>query len=212
MIRAKRALLLAPMIAVLACLQPALAAPQTLLQRMADLNPHLHSYTASIHADVQLHAFVSLSPSLDGTYYHKEPDKNKVIFTSGLPAIAAQFGKVYPEIESPSRWDGVYRVSTLGNDGTYTRLRLVPRKHGRIGRIDVTVNDATATIAFMRWIYNDGGYAELHQTYSKIDGNLLVTGQSGSVETPQYSAQMRSTYSNFDLNVYIPDKVFEPNS
>ncbi|MDQ2872906.1 MAG: hypothetical protein M3R35_07255 [Candidatus Eremiobacteraeota bacterium] len=183
-----------------------------LLRKMAQVNPHLKSYTASIHADVTLHAFVSLSPTLDGTYYHKEPGKDKLVFTSGVPSIAKQFSKIYPHIDSPSSWNSVYVVSTGPDDGTYTAFKLVPRRNGRVDHIDVKVDDKLATISEMRWTYNDGGYALLDQTYKQIDGNYLVTHQTGHVDTPHYSADLVSTFSNFKVNVPISDAVFKAES
>ncbi|HEY8312754.1 MAG TPA: hypothetical protein VIG51_01155 [Candidatus Baltobacteraceae bacterium] len=180
-----------------------------LLQKMSRLNPHLKSYTARIHADLTLHAFLSLSPSLDGMYYHKDPDKDKLVFTSGVPTIAKQFSKVYPHIDSPSNWNTVYVVSTEGDASGSTTFKLVPRRHGRIDHIEVKVDDALGTISQMRWTYNDGGYALLDQTYSRINGNYVVTEQSGHVDTPHYTADMKSTFSNFKLNVPISDAVFK---
>src|SRR5947209_4549758 len=56
---------------------PAQSSSDALLQRMIAQTGHMHSYTAAVHADIAMHTFPYLNPSLDGTYYHKEPDKNK---------------------------------------------------------------------------------------------------------------------------------------
>ena len=188
--------------------QTAANAPSQLLQRMIAQTQGVQSYTASVHADIAMRTFPYLSPSLDGTYYHKEPSKNKIVFTSGLPFIAKQFSKVYPEVESPSRWDELYVVSVEGDDSGATTFKLVPRKHGRIDHIDAKVDDRTAEVVTMRWNYNDGGYATLDQTYSPVQGHELVTGQTGHVEVPHYTADLKSTFSDFKINAPIPDSVF----
>ncbi|MGZ3496520.1 MAG: hypothetical protein ACXWNK_05625 [Vulcanimicrobiaceae bacterium] len=188
------------------------AGDDDLLARMGALNPSLRSYVASVRADVNLHAFLSLSPTLQGTYYHKEPDKDKVVFTSGLPTIAKQFSKVYPHMESPSNWDNVYVVSLEGDQAGVTTFKLVPRKHGRVDHVDVKVDDKLATITQMRWSYNDGGYAQLDQTYTQVNGNYLVAQQTGHVDTPRYSADLKSEYSDFKLNVPISDTVFQQDT
>jgi hypothetical protein len=184
------------------------AAPQDLVGRAGALADDVKSYTASVHADVALHTFPYLSPSLDGTYYHKVPNKNKVIFTSGLPFIAKQFSKVYPEVPSPSQWRDLYDVSTEGDDGTATTFKLVPKKHSRIDHIDAKVDDKSAEVLSMRWNYNDGGYALLNQTYGDVDGHRLVIARDGKFDTPHYNADMKSTFSGFKVNVNIPDTVF----
>ncbi len=171
----------------------------------------LRSYTASVHADIAMHSFPYLSPSLDGTYYHKEPSKNKIVFTSGLPFIAQQFSKVYPQVESPARWDAVYDMAVESTDGSYTTLKLVPRKHGRIDHIDAKIDDRTADLVQLRWNYNDGGYATLDQSYGVVDGHRLVTQQTGHLDVPHYNADLKSTFSAFKLNADIPDSIFADN-
>jgi len=190
-----------------ACAVPGRAADD-LLVRMAHINPHLKSYTAAVHADIAMRTFPYLSPSLDGTYYHKEPNKDKLVFTSGLPVIAKQFSKIYPHLESPARWNAVYVVSVESDRGGFTTLRLVPRKQGRIDHIDAKVDDRHATVVQMRWNYVDGGYASLDQQYASYRGNYLVSRQSGHVEIPNYTADVTSTFDNFKLNAVIPDSVF----
>ena len=179
-----------------------------LLQHMIANTQGVKSYTASVHADVAMRTFPYLSPSLDGTYYHKEPSHNKIVFTSELPFIARQFSKVYPEVESPSRWTDVYVITTEGDADGYTTLKLVPRKRGRIDHIDAKVDDKTADLVSLRWNYNDGGYASLDQTYGQVEGHPMVTQQAGHVEVPHYTVDLKSTFSNFKLNANIPDSIF----
>lgn len=192
---------------------PAQAQPAdagALIRRMAAADD-VRSYTASVHADIAMHSFPFLSPSLDGTYYHKEPSKNKIVFTSGLPFIAKQFSKVYPEVESPGRWEQKYVVSVESADAASTTLKLVPRKHGRIDHIDAKIDNATADVVQLRWNYNDGGYATLDQTYTLVQGHRLVTQQTGHFEVPHYNADLKSTFSAFKINADIPDSIFTDN-
>jgi hypothetical protein len=184
------------------------AATSSLLQHMIANADGVKSYTASVHADIAMRTFPFLSPSLDGTYYHKEPSRNKIVFTSQMPFIAREFSKVYPEVESPSRWAEVYYITSEGDADGYTTLKLVPRKHGRIDHIDAKIDDTTANLVSLRWNYNDGGYATLEQTYSDVEGHPLVTQQAGHVEVPHYTVDLKSTFSNFKLNAAIPDSVF----
>jgi hypothetical protein len=182
-----------------------------IVQRMVAADAGVRSYTASVHADIAMHSFPFISPSLDGTYYHKEPNKNKIVFTSGLPYIAKEFSKIYPDIESPSHWFVRYYVSLEGNDGTYTTLKLVPRKHGRIDHIDAKIDNATADLVQLTWDYNDGGYATLNQTYGVIDGHRLVTEQTGHIDATHYNADLKSTFTAFHINADIPDSIFVDN-
>jgi hypothetical protein len=202
------------MLSLLAGAAPARAQDATvvgIVQRMVAADAGVRSYTASVHADIAMHSFPFISPSLDGTYYHKEPNENKIVFTSGLPYIAREFSKIYPDIESPSHWFTRYYVTLEDTDGTYTTLKLVPRKHGRIDHIDAKIDNATTDLVQLRWNYNDGGYATLNQTYGVVGGHRLVTEQTGHIDATHYNADLKSTFTAFRINVDIPDSVFANN-
>ncbi|MFN2460810.1 MAG: hypothetical protein ABR591_09015 [Candidatus Velthaea sp.] len=177
--------------------------------RMQKVNVNLKSYTAQLHVDVQTHSFPYISPTLDGTAYFKKPDKTAVVFDT-VPALASQFKKVYPQIEPPSEWPQIYDVTPLSDDGANAAFRLVRKKNGRIDHVDVKVDDKTATVTSMTYFYKDnGGTVTLAQTYDQIDGNYVVKAQNGKVDIPHYNADISSTFSNYKLNVNVPDKVFE---
>src|SRR5215469_6742059 len=194
-------------VTMLAWASPAPAA-EDLIARMSAVNPELHTFTATLHADVAMKSFPFLNASLTGTYYHKEPDKTKVVFTSGVPMIASQFDKLYAHIESPSQWPSVYEITVSGDDGTSTTYRLVPRKHGNVDHIEAKVDDKTATVTSMRWVYANGGYAEMTNHYGAVDGNTVVTSQTGHVEEPGYVADIASTIDHYAINPDLADSVF----
>jgi len=178
------------------------------LARLISANSGLRSFTASVSADVQMHSFPYLSANLGGIYYHKEPSKDRIVFTSGLPLIAKQFSNVYPHVESPARWHDVYDISVERDDGTYTTFKLVPRSSGRIDHIDAKVVNTSGELAQLRWNYSDGSYATLNQTYGKVGAYRLVTRETGHFENPNYNADLSSTFTNFKVNVAIPDSIF----
>ena len=188
---------------------PLPAAPaDDVLARMAALNPNLHAFTATLHAHVTMKSFPFLSADLVGTYYYKEPDKTKVVFSSGVPVVARQFDKLYAHIESPTRWRELYDVTLVSDDGSTATFKLVPRKRGNVNRIDATADDKNATVTSMRWNYDNGGYAEMTNRYGLVGGNLVVQSQKGHVEEPGYVADLNSTIDNYKFNPSLPDGVF----
>jgi outer membrane lipoprotein-sorting protein len=207
MSKMKSSLLAAAALLVLLA-RPAGAADSTLLDRMSALNPNLHAFTATLHADVTMKSFPFLSAQLAGTYYFKQPDKTKVVFNSGMPLIAQQFDKLYAHIESPSQWDSVYVVTVVSDNGTTAAFKLVPRKDGNVDHIDASVDDKSATVTSMRWNYKNGGYAEMNNHYTTIDGNTLVVSQTGHVEEPGYVADVTSTIDGYKINPSLDDGVF----
>jgi outer membrane lipoprotein-sorting protein len=181
--------------------------PAAVYARMQRVNVGLKSYQADLHVDVTTHGFPYISPSLDGKAYFQQPDKNAVIFDS-VPALASQFKKVYPQLEPPSEWPQTYDVTPVSDDGTTAHFRLVRKKDGRVDHVDVTVDDRTATVTAMAYIYKDGGTISFQQTYAVVDGNYMIKAQSGKVDLPQYHADVVSSFSNYKLNVRIDQQVF----
>jgi hypothetical protein len=186
-----------------------LLAAATLLARMAALNPSLHTFTATLHAHVTMKSFPFLTADLQGTYYYQAPDKNKVDFTSGVPMVAQQFDKLYAHIDSPSKWNDLYVVTTVSDDGSTTHLKLVPRKRGNVESIDATADDVNATVTSMRWNYDNGGYAEMTNHYGRVKGNFVVESQTGHVEEPGYVADITSTIDDYKINAVLPGGVFD---
>ena len=176
-------------------------------ERMQKVNAGLKSYQADLHVDVTTHGFPFISPSLDGKAYFEQPDKNAVIFET-VPALANQFKKVYPQLEPPSEWAQTYDVTPVSDDGTTAQFRLVRKKNGRIDHVDVAVDDRTATVSSMSYIYKDGGTISFQQTYTVVDGNYVIKAQSGKVDLPAYHADVVSSFSNYKLNVPIDQQVF----
>ncbi|MBV8602511.1 MAG: hypothetical protein JO359_13185 [Candidatus Eremiobacteraeota bacterium] len=205
---------LAPVFVLTALLAGASAAPaQTsaidgLIKRMSQVNSGLQSYTATTHVDVTLHTLLGLAPALDGTYYYKQPDKQAIVFDT-VPAVAQAFQRVYPKFDPPSRWPADYKIALLSSDASTTTLRMVPKNGGRVAHLDVKIDNANATPTSYTWTYTDGGYVTFDQQYAQIGGNYLVKSQSGKVELPSYKADVVTSFSNFKVNVPIPDKVFE---
>lgn len=178
-----------------------------LYKRMTLVNGKLKTYKADIHVDVQLKTFPYISPALNGNVYYKQPNREAVVLDT-VPAIANQFKKIYPHLDSPSDWFKVYDVAALSNESGVTLFRLVPRKNGRVEHLDVKVDDSTATIKGYTWTYKDGGFVTFDQTFKSQDGNYLVDKQNGHVELSQYKADVVSVFSNYKLNVAVDDAVF----
>jgi hypothetical protein len=183
-------------------------AQDDLLARMTALNPNLRAFTAGMHVNVAMKTFPFLNFALEGTYYHQAPDKDKVVFSSGVPAVAQQFDKLYAHVEPPSRWSDLYDIKVVSDDGTITTYRLTPRKQGNVNRIDVRASDRHATVQWTRWNYANGGYAEMTNHYSTIDGNVLVVSQTGHVEEPGYTADITAALDHYKLNPTLSEGTF----
>jgi outer membrane lipoprotein-sorting protein len=177
--------------------------------RMQRLNPNLSSYQADITVAIVTHGPPFISPTLQGKAYFKKPDKTAVVFDT-VPFIAQQAKHVVAQLEPPAEWPRVYDVSPTGDDGTTATFRLVRKKNGRIDHVDVKVDDASATVTGMTYFYRDnGGSIAFTQSYAKVGDDYVLKAQIGKVDIPHYNADVTSTFSNYQLNVAVPDAVFE---
>ncbi len=200
-------------LAFLAALLPsATNAQDDLLSRMSAVNANLHSFTATMKAHVAMTTFPYISTDLNATYYHKDPDRDKLEITSGLPGIAQQFNQLYPKLVPPAHWNDVYTVTKVSDDGTATRFKLVPRAQGNVDHVDATVDDKRAVVTSMTWTYANGGTAEMTNSYGSVKGYTVITSQSGRVDEPQYKGTIASTLSDYKINPDIPDSVFAQTS
>jgi outer membrane lipoprotein-sorting protein len=177
--------------------------------RMQRVNINLASYQADVTVAISTHGPPFISPTLQGKMYFKKPDKNAVVFDT-VPFIAQQAKHVVAQIEPPSEWPDVYTVTPTGDDGTTSSFRLVRKKNGRIDHVDVKVDDQTATVTAMTYFYNDnGGTIAFTQSYDRVGDDYVLKQQNGKVDIPHYNADVISTFSNYQLNVSVPDTVFD---
>lgn len=184
------------------------AAVAALLARMAAVNAGVQTYTATLHADVRLESFPFLQTQIVGTIYRREPDREHVVITSGLPGVAQQFGNLYPNIASPVRWTALFGVTATGERHGVMHLRLVPKVNGNVAWIDANVNESTALVTLLRWNYRNGGTAEMTQRYAKIGDAELPVAQEGHIHEPGYVADIEATIDQYRVNVPLPDAIF----
>lgn len=186
----------------------AAAALAALLARMASVNADVQTYTATLHAQVHLQTFPFLQTAIVGTIYRREPDRERLVVTSGLPGMAQQFGNLYPNIVSPARWSAVFDVTAVRERNGVMHLRLVPKINGNIASIDADVAESTALVTRLRWNYRNGGTAEMNQRYALIGDDELPVAQEGHIQEPGYVADISATVDHYRLNVPLPPGVF----
>jgi len=209
MIRRSFALLAAAAFAAVTAPALPAGAQDDLYARMQRVNTGLNSYQADVTVAIKMNSFPYLSPTLEGKAYYKKPDKTAVQFQS-VPALAGQLKKVVGQMEPPSDWPKLYDVSKTTDDGSVATFKLVRKKNGRIDHVDVKVDDKTATVSEMTYVYKeDGGTIKFTNQYDQISGNFVVRSQTGKVDIPHYNADISSTFANYKINVPVDDKVFQ---
>ena len=99
-------------------------------------------------------------------------------------------------------------MTVVSDDGTTTTYRLVPLKKGNVEHVDARADDKSATVSWMRWNYDNGGYAEMNNRYGHVGDTVVVTSQTGHVQEPGYTADITSTIGGYKINAEIPETVF----
>ena len=187
------------------------AAQDDLYARMQRVNTGLNSYQSDVSVAVQMHTLPFINQTFAGKAYYKKPDKAAVQFDT-VPVLANQLKKVVGQMETPNDWPKLYDVSKTADDGSVATFKLVRKKNGRIDHVDVKVDDKTATVSEMTYVYKEadgGGSIRFANQYDQISGNFVLKTQTGKVDIPHYNADINSTFANYKLNVPVSDKVFE---
>ncbi len=186
-----------------------LTAPLAVVAKASALNGGLQSFTTRIAFDIDLHAFLEIHPTLHATYYFKRPDKAELDFDT-IPAMAQQFQHIYASLATPDTWPQLYTISFAKRpvSGEPYQLKLVPKKSGNLDHVLVSIDPVNYTIPRSEWRYKNGSWIVMQQTMGQVGGYLLPQGQIGDFNLPGYKAHVIATYSEYRLNVAIPDSVF----
>ena len=198
--------------AAVVCMAAAPARAQTfdpstdaVFQKMLGANKGLQSYQA--HVDVQTRLPLGHF-TLHGTLYDRG-DRSKVVFDN-VPAIARSSVENQPSIGAVSNWHQLYAMSLVSHAAGLTTCRLVPVSAEGVRSIDVVVENSSGLVQEYVWSNTNGMTITSDQTYEPIGGYQLV----GSVATKTRGAvhaDSTTTFTNYQLNVTVPESVFAAN-
>ncbi|MBC5823984.1 MAG: hypothetical protein GIW99_08145 [Candidatus Eremiobacteraeota bacterium] len=182
-----------------------------IVAKMAATNESLQSYKVRIHFDVDLHSFITMHPTLDGTYYYKKPDKAELDFDT-VPVVAQEFKHFYASMGSPSTWGQAYDISlaSVTSDGGRERytLKLVPKHDGNVDHMLVATDSSDYAIVREQWFYRNGGVISMDEHNQRLGEWVLPKTQTADFKLPSYQAHVVSAFGKFELNAKIADSVF----
>ncbi|HZV80051.1 MAG TPA: hypothetical protein VFF60_10630 [Candidatus Binatus sp.] len=180
------------------------------LHKMTAANAWVKSYKVRIHFDANVHSFVSLPLSLDATLYYKQPDKMQIVFDS-VPTLAKQFQNFYASSGTPQTWPKTYIVTLEPPDPAVTStltLRLTPRSSSNLDHALMTIDTSSYGVISQQWVYKDGSNINVTQSNESGQKFVLPDRQEGDFQFPRYKAHVIADYDEYDINVPIPDSVF----
>ncbi|MBQ7567675.1 hypothetical protein IJT17_02605, partial [bacterium] len=109
--------------------------------KVNDLNPGLVDYQAALKLDVHAKwAFIPYSPKLSGHYYHKKPDKHKLVLEDAPSFIKNQpsaFGFHLPNLAKYN--SSVTGTTTLNGKKVY-EITLLPKQTNSITSIQLWID------------------------------------------------------------------------
>lgn len=188
---------------------------QGVIERMADRNPALSSYTARVHVDLHMLNFPFLSPKLDGTSYFKRPNHNEVVFDR-VPSYAKGFEKLFNDVADPVAWQSDWNVEDKGlaklDDYPNPLIQLYMTKKiysDQTANAIAYVDPNTYELLRMEWNYRNGGKIVMRQWYRDQGNFSLVSQQHVDISIPHVHAVGDSQFATYQTNVAVDDSVFK---
>jgi outer membrane lipoprotein-sorting protein len=186
---------------------PAPLDAHAIVERMAERNPTLRSYSARVHVDVRMLNFPWLAPKLDGTSYFKRPDFFVVIFDR-MPGYARGFQRIFDDVGSPRAWEKDQNITIDGtaflNGRQAIVLRLTKKIHSDI--LDHTlayVDPTDYALLQMEWYYTSGGKITMSQQYRTDGVYSVLSQQHAAIDIPHVRAVADATYGVYQINVPV---------
>jgi hypothetical protein len=189
----------------------AATASLALLQKAANPNPGLTSYTAASRLSATLHAAIPIHETFNGTVYYLKP-KRKIAFES-VPGPLSRFKYMAASAPSYEEVAEEYAITPLTDNGAESMYSLVPKKPGiRVKSLKLTVDDASALVTHAQWLYSDGGELDFDQSYTKVAGFELPFRDTIEARFPGYRVEAMLSFSNYKPNATVSPSVFaSPN-
>lgn len=170
----------------------------------------LHSSIADIEVHTKMKSFPPMSLTFHGHSYFRGPDKQAVVFDD-VPGPLKGMVKDSPSIEPALEWEHYYHVTIVGDDGSSTTFHLVPRdSSSSLASIDAILDDTTGYMTQVHFVNTNGSETTTQQTYGTVGRFEVIVSQTGQSHGAGYKADVTTTFSDYQINVPVPDSIFTP--
>jgi len=179
-------------------------------QQLLQTQNGIESSIADIEVRTKLRGFLPISLTLRGHFYFRAPDQETIVFDD-VPGLLKGMVKNKPDLEPAAVWPRYYEVRVDGDDGAATAFHLVPiDTKSSLASIDVTVNDATGYMTQLRFVNGNGPVVTTAQTYGEVGRHEVIVSQAGETHGSGYKADISTHFTDYQINVPVPDSVFTP--
>jgi outer membrane lipoprotein-sorting protein len=183
--------------------QTTAASSDPVFEKMLSVNKGLSSYKAHINVETRLPLG---SFTLHGTLYDRG-EQSKVVFDN-VPAIAKSSVENQPSIGPASSWRKQYAISVISRTTDATTYHLVPLVQDAVRSIDAVVQNASGLVQQYVWSNKNGMTITSNQSYETVGGYQLVQTTSTRTRGGGVHADSETTFTDYQLNVSLPDSVF----
>lgn len=207
--------LLAILLVTLVPLGPARADEQVerIFSKVKTVNPKLKDYKADI--DIAVHAkvaFIPYNPKVVGSYYHKAPDKHKLVLEkapSYLKKYPNIFGWSLPKIE---KFHSMVKESTTFAGQPVWHVVMLPKQGmGDIESVELWINRDNYSVPRQCTFYKNNGKLQVDVVYTRTNGFLVFDKMTAEFQFPavRVSATATANYSNYVFNQGLTDAFFK---
>ena len=185
---------------------------EEIFAKVRQLNPGMQDYQADINIALRAKvAFLPYNPTMSGTYYHKRPDKHKLVLEkapSYLKKYPNIFGWNLPQVEKFN--SRVAAQEDLDGQPTW-RIAMTPKQGmGDIQLVEIWINRSDYSVPRQVTHYKNDGQLSVDVQYRKAEGYLVFDRMTAEFLFPAVavSATATATYANYKFNQGLPDSFF----
>ena len=179
-------------------------------QRLLESQSGVQSSISDIEVHTKMRGFLPVSLTFRGHSYFRAPDQQTVVFDN-VPGIIRGMVKNKPTLQTAAMWPRYYEIQVGGDDGAATAFHLTPLdSKSALASIDVTVNDETGYMTRLCFTNKNGPEVTTEQTYGEIERHAVIVAQSGETHGAGYRADVTTAFTDYRINVPVPDSVFAP--
>jgi hypothetical protein len=173
----------------------------------------LHSYQVPVTIKGSVRAsFLSVPVAMDGTEYFRAPDKQSM-HLNNVPSLAKSFSNTMNTMGTPRTWMATYDFALQGTTPRHNHVAYLlvgtPKRPGNVKTMTMWVSSKTFAVESVLFTYNNGSTLALELSHHGLSPYHLPTSITVDAHFPGYSGRATITYGPYQLNVAVPDSVFE---
>jgi hypothetical protein len=183
------------------------------LARVAGTQAPLDSFEVpvTIAGSVKV-AIFSVPFTVHGMQYFKAPDKQAMHLTDA-PSMAQGFQNAVSTMGTPQTWEYAYDISLAGTQRRYKHVAYelvgIPKRPANVKSFTMLVGERSDAVESIHFAYQNGSSLAVEFAHHHAHPYHLPTSASITAHFPQYSGTAVVQYGDYQLNVPIPDTVFQ---